>query len=63
MDTSIVYETATHYVIRVARGYEVYRNDGVAAVRVASIGDGPAPRLGFTRAKAEADRRTAQPKG
>jgi hypothetical protein len=36
--SDIVHETERHFVIRVDSGFEVYRNDGVAAVRCARIG-------------------------
>ncbi len=61
----ILYQTAHHYVVAAAdpkKGFEVYRNEGVAAVRCGIIGHGPAPSLGLTRAIAEADRREAKMK-
>ncbi len=61
----ILYQTANHYVVAAAdpkKGFEVYRNEGVAAVRCGIIGHGPGPSLGLTRAIAEADRREAKMK-
>jgi len=55
-ETDILHEAGDYWVKRVARGFEVYRNGLTHAVRVASVGDGPGPRLGIERAKAEADR-------
>ncbi len=55
MTTPILYDTGSHYIILVGKAYEVYRNQGCAAVKCATIGSS----LGFARAKAEADRRSA----
>lgn len=56
---NILHQNGSFSVRKAAKGYEVYRDEGVASTRVASIGDGPAPRLGITRAIAECDRRAA----
>lgn len=59
--SAILYERAGHYVIKNAKGaYEVYRPNGTAATRCATIGEGAAPNLGFIRAKAECDKRAAE---
>lgn len=59
--SDIAYETHDFWVLSVgARGYEVMRKGATGSYRVASIGNGPAPRLGIERAKAEADRRQAE---
>lgn len=51
----IVHETAQHYVLRVAKGFEVYRNGVCAAERCAQIGyEG---QKGLDRAIAEIRRR------
>lgn len=56
--SAILYERAGHFVTKNAKGaYEVYRPNGTAAIRCATIGDGAAPNLGFARAKAECDAR------
>ena len=55
--TDIVHETAQHFVVRLpdGKGFEVYRYDGVAAVRCARIGY-PGDK-GLQRAKLEIERR------
>jgi hypothetical protein len=55
--STILYQTKDFYVIRVANGFEVYRNGTVAATRCASIGNGP--NFGLARAIAECDKRQA----
>jgi hypothetical protein len=55
-DANILFEKGGFYIIGTPQGgYEVYRNEGVAAVRVAQIGKG-FPNA-FERAKQEIDRR------
>jgi hypothetical protein len=59
-ESDILYENPTHWVLAVgSKGFEVYRKTITHSVRCASIGHGPAPQLGLTRALAEADRRHA----
>ena len=57
-----ILHTAGDFDVRYAgsKGYEVFRNGAVSAERVAQIGHGNGPSLGFERAKAEAERRAAQ---
>ncbi len=56
-ETDIVYETPRHWIRRVAKGFEVYRNDVTHSVRCARIGfEG---QKGLDRAKAEIARREA----
>lgn len=56
--SDIKYETRSFFVLGVGdRGFEVYEKAGTHSKRVAAIGNGPAPSLGFERAKAEADKR------
>lgn len=58
--SKILYQNSNHYVIKTERGnFEVYRNEGCAAVRVAIVGKGDAPNLGIARAIRECDRREA----
>jgi hypothetical protein len=57
----IKHETHDFWVLDVrARGFEVYRKGCTHSTRVASIGPGPAPRLGIERAIAECERRQAE---
>lgn len=57
--TKILYQNGNHYVTTDARGnYEVYRNEGTAAVRRAIIGK-TFPGA-FERAKKECDTREAK---
>lgn len=57
----IVHETRDYFVTDEGQaGYRVWRNTFVAAERCASIGHGPAPQLGITRAIAECNRRQAE---
>jgi hypothetical protein len=50
----ILYSNPSHYVIDAGKkGYEVYRHEGTAAVRAASIGRS----LGLDRAISEANKR------
>lgn len=48
-----IYETRRHYIIKTPKAYEVYRHEGTAAVKCATIGLS----LGFDRAKAELEKR------
>jgi len=49
----------THYVMKHPKGfYEVYKNGPTVATRVASIGEGPGPNLGLSRAISEANKRS-----
>jgi hypothetical protein len=56
---NILYENDGCYVVKTAKGYEVFAPDATydsACVRRrASIGEGPGPQLGFERAKSECD--------
>ena len=51
----IVHETAEHWVLKTAKGFEVYRNEATHSVRCATIGFQGAE--GMRRALAEIDRR------
>lgn len=54
-EKDIAYENPTHWVLRLAKGFEVYRNTTTHSVRCARIGyEG---NKGLQRAIAEADRR------
>jgi len=55
---NILYEKGNYTVRSHPKGhFEVYRNQGTAAVKCATIGKGPGPHLGYERAKAEVDKR------
>ena len=57
-EEDIKHETENFFVLEEgAKGYEVYRKGITHATRVASIGHGPAPQLGLTRAREECARR------
>lgn len=56
----ILHQSGAFTVRKATKGYEIYEEYGVAARRVASIGEGAGPSLGLTRAIAEADRRAKQ---
>jgi len=62
-EAQILYETkgGRFWVARQGSGFAVFESGATHSVRVASIGDGPGPRLGIERALAEADRRNSQP--
>lgn len=58
--TDIRHETRDFFVLSVGdKGFEVYKTGCGAAVKVASIGNGPAPDLGIERAIRECKRRQA----
>jgi hypothetical protein len=57
--SDIRYETRSFFVLAVPKGFEVLEKRGTHSVRVASVGNGPAPSLGIVRARAEANRRQA----
>jgi hypothetical protein len=57
--SDIKHETRSFFVLAVSKGFEVMEKRGTHSARVASIGNGPAPSLGITRAIAECDRRQA----
>ena len=60
-EEDIKHETKDFWVLDVGKkGYEVYKTGITHSTRVASIGHGPAPQLGLTRAITEADRRQAE---
>ena len=53
--SDILYQAGNFWVKKSAKGYEVYRVEATASIRCASIGyEG---NMGFSRAKAEAERR------
>lgn len=54
-----LYEVGDYFVLKAAKGYEVYRNGAVAATRCAIIGYEGGE--GLRRAIAEADRRAKLP--
>lgn len=59
-EKDIKHETRDFWVAAVgAKGFEVYRTGVTHSTRCASIGHGPAPNLGLTRAIAEGERRQA----
>jgi hypothetical protein len=50
-DKDIIHETRDFWVLDVGRkGFEVYSKGATHSTRVASVGHGPAPRLGVIRA-------------
>lgn len=56
--SDIKYETRNFFVLSIEdAGFAVYKNGPTASTRVASIGNGPGPQLGLTRAISEAERR------
>ena len=57
-ESDIVHETTRHWVLRTAKGFEVYRNGVTASTRCATIGY--RGQEGLDRAKAEIARRELQ---
>ena len=58
-EQDIAYEAGKYWVLRVAKGFEVYRHEGCASVRCARIGF--TGKAGLDRAKAEIARRETAP--
>lgn len=60
-ESDILYENGRYWVYGNPKGfYEVMRAGSTHSTRVAIIGNGAAPSLGFERAKAETDRRAME---
>lgn len=55
-ESDIVYENPTHWVLRVAKGWEIYRIGVTCSTRCATIGRG----IPVSRAIEEADKRHAR---
>lgn len=58
--SDIAYEQGEYWVLRVATGFEVYRNVGTHSVRCARIGFPNDRAKGLERAKAEIARRATE---
>ena len=61
-ESDILYENATHWVMAVPTGYEVYKTGLTHSVRCARIG-WPKSDKGIARAVVEADKRDKQQRG
>ena len=57
MTPTMLYQNGRCWVTDTGKWFEVWEDGVTASKRVASIGYGPAPRLGLCRAKFECDRR------
>ncbi len=55
----VLHQTATHWVLKVKTGYEVYKQDVTHSTRVAQIG-WPATEYGLQRAIAECNKRSQE---